>query len=220
MSDKLLHERLREVDEECSSVLETLGMCCTDFLFCDNCLKKVSTVIADEIERQYIPVPRFPDGEPVREGSETFYGTVSVVIVEMSDDTWGNWVIRLNDGNCIEGTFSKRVERPAPDVLGADGLPVVEGETVWDTESGKELSVCAIANADAGMIQCSDDDYVCEDYDAYHLTHTPPDSLEKLRQFASEWAHTDNVSNSSAGDYRDAMQEVSDRITALMERGA
>lgn len=78
------------------------------------------------------------------------------------------------------------LKRPAPEALGADGLPVVEGETVWDTESGKELSVCAIANAAAGMIQCSDDTGYCEDYDARNLTHTPPDSQERIDEEALE----------------------------------
>lgn len=77
-----------------------------------------------------------------------------------------------------------RVKRLAPEVLGADGLPIVVCETVWDTESGKELYVSAIVNADVGMIQCSDNDAVYEDYDARHLTHTPPDTQQRIDEDA------------------------------------
>lgn len=179
MSDKLLHEQLREY-----AVEHFIG----DFE-CGN--KMIASLrdyealaLADEIERQYVPVPRFPDGEPVREGSETRYGTVSYIDVEVSDTCWGNWIMHTDDDNCVEGTLSQRVERPAPEVLGADGLPVVEGETVWDMPSGKELIVSAIANAKFGVIQCSDDDGVYEDYDARYLTHTPPDTQERIDEDA------------------------------------
>ena len=112
MSDKLLHERLRE-----HATKDIIG----DFE-CGN--KMIASLrdyealaLADEIERQYVPVPRFPDGEPVREGSETRYGTVSFTNVEVSDRGRGNWIMHMDDGNRVVGTFSQRVERPEPDSL-------------------------------------------------------------------------------------------------------
>ena len=112
MSDKLLHERLRE-----HAAKDIIG----DFA-CGN-TKIVSLradealALADEIERQYVPVPRFPDGDPVREGCETRYGTVSFTNVEVSDRGRGNWIMHMDDGNRVVGTFSQRVERPEPDSL-------------------------------------------------------------------------------------------------------
>lgn len=71
--EKLLHERLREIADEkedepySSGIIEAL---CKEFGVCENkssyaidlnnCLK----AIADEIEKFYIPRPRFEDGEP------------------------------------------------------------------------------------------------------------------------------------------------------------
>ncbi len=65
-------------------------------------------------------------------------------LVEVSDTCWGNWVVHLDDGDRIEGTFSQRVERHEPDSLEKamerfqgiledhDGLePETEGE-LWD----------------------------------------------------------------------------------------
>lgn len=112
MSDRLLHERLREwasaIPFSFNEAWRTFGVSGNDNML---------AAFADEIERQYVPVPRFPDGEPVHEGSETCYGTVSFTNVEVSDRGRGNWVLRFDDGNCIEGTYSQRVERPAPDSL-------------------------------------------------------------------------------------------------------
>lgn len=54
------------------------------------------------------------------------------------------------------GAKSERVKRPAPEALGADGLPIVEGETVWldeahsrcagscGFEDGNKYSLCGI----------------------------------------------------------------------------
>ena len=62
----------------------------------------------------------------------------------MSDRGRGNWIIYMDDGNRVVGTFSQRVERPEPDSLEKamerfqsiledhDGLePETEGE-LWD----------------------------------------------------------------------------------------
>lgn len=126
MSGKLLHEKLREWARNrpfrFNEAWRDLGVAGNDNML---------AAFADEIERQYVPVPRFPDGEPVREGSETRCGTVSYIDVEASAGGWGNWVLHLDDGECIEGTFSQRVERPAPKVLDADGVEIKAGDYVW-----------------------------------------------------------------------------------------
>lgn len=53
----------------------------------------------------------------MREGCETRYGTVSFTNVEVSDRGRGNWIMHMDDGNRVVGTFSQRVERPEPDSL-------------------------------------------------------------------------------------------------------
>lgn len=132
MSGKLMHERLREHAAKCAIGVFAVGDTEIVSLRAGEAL-----ALADEIERQYVPVPRFPDGEPVGEGSETCYGTVSCIDVEVSDGGWGNWVLHFDDGNCIEGTFSHRVERPAPKLLDADGVEINVGDTVYSVNYGK-----------------------------------------------------------------------------------
>ncbi len=156
MSDRLLHERLRDASGDCANTVKAVGLDCKSMKKCEECYDMLRKAIADEIERQYVPVLRFPDGEPVGEGSETCYGTVSYIDVEASSGGYGNWVMHMEDGSCFEGTFSQRVEeRPAPD------------------------------------------------------------SLEKLRQFA-----VDHAAYADGCSERDAFLEISDRLTALMERDA
>ena len=72
---KLLHERLREIADEkedepySSGIIEAL---CKEFGVCENKssyavdLNNFLKAIADEIEKYYIPRPRFDDGEPVQ----------------------------------------------------------------------------------------------------------------------------------------------------------
>lgn len=67
MSDKLLHEKMRELAEtrmcpELSSITLNNGKKVTRLT------SEELTGLADEIERYYIPRPRFEDGEPVQFG--------------------------------------------------------------------------------------------------------------------------------------------------------
>lgn len=209
MSDKLLHERLRE-----HAAKDIIG----DFA-CGN-TKIVSLradealALADEIERQYVPVPRFPDGEPVREGSETRYGTVSYIDVEVSDTCWGNWIMHTDDDNCVEGTLSQRVERPAPKSLDADGVETKAGDTVWlhdKVDGGPVREPMKVTE-----VLC-DGTLVFEGGGAMParlVTHREPDSLEKLR------ASIKAVSTVACGASKGEVKEWADRLTALMERGA
>ena len=91
--------------------------------------------------------PRFEDGEPVKfgdvvsDGDETgrvyyvTFDTVNPVIIGFTDETPdqdpGTWLeVSVNDG--------ERVKRPA---LGADGVPIREGDTVYEIETGERYFV-------------------------------------------------------------------------------
>ena len=68
---------------------------------------------------------------------------------------------------------TNRLKRPAPEVLGADGLPIVEGETVWDVYGRGPAEVYRIGPAD------DEDGPVVWDIEGnytmpYLLTHEPP----------------------------------------------
>lgn len=141
------------------------------------------------LERCFIQRPLDESGEPVQfyDSNIDWSGTGWCQDPDMQ---WNATAVDC-EGRLLATTSSKiiavaktdengRVKRRTSEVLGADGEPIVECETVWDTESWKELIVSAITNAKNGLVHCSDDDGVYEDYDARHLTHTPPDTQERI----------------------------------------
>lgn len=66
-------------------------------------------------------------------------------------------------------------QRPAPEVLGADGLPIVEGETVYDIETG-EAYIVRLPCAGTGKTFFEGGGY----RDPAYLTHTHPDTQERI----------------------------------------
>lgn len=126
---------------------------------------------ADEIERYYIPRPRFEDGEPVKEGDEVYGGTA--YYIQVMDDR--SWKIEDEDGRCLcDGNLGDRVRRPEP-VFDADGVPIKVGDTVWDKRCPQEELVVVEVD-DNGKVFCNE--WSC--YSAEFLTHKEPDSLDKF----------------------------------------
>lgn len=153
--------------------------------------RRAGEVFGEWIGRCFIPRPCDEAGEPVQFGDR--------------DIDWDN-VGEHRDGRirwCASAVDSKnrlyattshkeivavakvdangRVKRPAPEVLGADGLPVVEGETAWDMASGLEIVVSRIAKDEGGnVIVCANGD-ICElQFAPKNLTHTPLDNQARI----------------------------------------
>lgn len=148
----------------------------------------------DYLHRCFLPRPRFEDGE--------------VVGVREYEDIQGYCV--YDDGEffvttpnrSIDYAAGERVERPAPEALGADGMPIVEGETVWldeahsrcagscGFEDGNKYSLCGIERQEMltvedAHIEVDGREYVrvctCGAWcHASWLTHTPPDTQERI----------------------------------------
>ena len=187
---KLLHERLRDADGGCDITAKAVGhFSCYDIDDCKSCYGLLREAIADEIERCYVPRPRYEDGEPVQFGdSDTDWDEI-----DRCPGT-AQWEATAVDcrGRLLATAFSGivavaktdergRVKRRAPEVLGADGLPIVEGETVWDMASGLEITVSRIAKDEGGnVIVCANGD-ICElQFAPKNITHTPPDTQERI----------------------------------------
>ncbi len=130
----------------------------------------------DYLHRCFLPRPRFEDGE--------------VVGVREYEDIQGYCV--YDDGEffvttpnrSIDYAAGERVERPAPEVLGADGKPIVKDETVYRTDAPiTEAVVVDFRKYDDGSI-----DVVCSEkggkvtafYSPSLLTHTPPDTQQRI----------------------------------------
>lgn len=151
------------------------------------------------LDRCALPRPRFEDGE--------------VVGVREYEDIQGYCV--YDDGEffvttpnrSIDYAAGERVERPAPEALGADGKPIVEGETVWldeahsrcagsyGFEDGNKYSLCGIERQEMltvedAHIEVDGREYVrvctCGAWcHASWLTHTPPDTQQQIDDDAS-----------------------------------
>ena len=82
---------------------------------------------------------------------------------------------------CRYDTECDVLKRPATEALGADGKPIVAGETAYDTKTGIEIVVSRIAKDEGdNVIVCASGD-ICElQFDPRHITHTPPDTQEKI----------------------------------------
>lgn len=220
---KLLHEKLREAAKTeadirnyypCVVAAKDLGA--IDDTRYDTEVKLLNA-IADEIEKYYIPRPRFEDGEPVQFGDEVEDGTIREIAF-LDDGT----IILLDETpeTIYEASAGWFIKRPEPKVLDADGVEIRVGDMIYSTQTGVKLTVIEVVNENGHDLRVRfDDGTMCYAMGKFY-THREPDSLQRVQQLASDWAHEDNLSNSSAADFRDVMEEIANRLTAIMERDA
>ncbi len=214
--DKLLHEKMRELAKArtCPELASfTLNNGDTDI-----CLTREELcVLADEIERYYIPRPRFDDGEPVQFGDSFLRwdgknGNDGENVVEIAVQSGDHYRWALN-GDCCTSQF---VKRPAPKLLDSDGVPIAVGDTVWfcGDDSGR-YTVSAVEPTLGGnwCLTVFNDAATIHEVRPSQVTHHEPDSLEKLR---------DDMRRTMAEspDARFMDSSWVDRLTALIERGA
>lgn len=159
-----------------------LGKDCDDFENCNDCHRFVCNAIADQIERETLPRPRFEDGRPVQFGDE--YMSIQDVhkvkgICVRAD---GSFEIESVGGVCYRYGEDKRLKRPEPPkVLDADGVEIKLGDEVWFTnDSGlvchpfsfivTEVEAHLVHGDGIGVLPCQ----------VTHRNPEPPDSWEKL----------------------------------------
>ena len=134
--------------------------------------------------------PRYESGEPVRIGDkfecwcgeEHVVGSVSFkgscAVLNMSHAH--TFVV----GHGPETVHGKRVKRPAPKVLDADGVEIRVGDTVWHKQTGRSAIV-------KGFDRMLDEPCAVIDFAGIEqrvsgalLTHEPPDTWERLEEDA------------------------------------
>ena len=148
----------------------------------------------DYLHRCFLPRPRFEDGEPVQISDMEEIGALATYRVYM-DGSWEFEPDKYEDETSPKlwdvqfGAKSERVKRPAPEVLGADGMPIKAGETVYRTDTPiTEAVVVDFRKYDDGSIDvvCSEKDgKVTAFYSPSLLTHTPPDTQERIDRDAA-----------------------------------
>ena len=149
--------------------------------------------ILSEAERQILYMwPRFEDGEYVWFGDEykcwcgeshTCDGVSLIsnggVIIETFE--------RSHDATHKSGFASGEfVKRPAAKVLDADGVEIKFGDTVWDGD-GVEMTVTSLVGELPGHVTThGDNPPATYSISPKRLTHTRPDSWERLEEDASK----------------------------------
>ena len=156
----------------------------------------------DYLHRCFLPRPRFEDGEPVQFGDEIDFDGHAIDVNEAVILLDGSGYRLLHSMDVSASAIEDRVKRPAPEALGADGKPIVEGETVWldeahsrcadsyGFEDGNEYSLCGIERQEMltvedAHIEVDGREYVrvctCGAWcHASWLTHTPPETQERI----------------------------------------
>ena len=148
--------------------------------------------VLTERERHILDIwPRFEDGKPVMFGDRFIDHRVNERTVRS--------VIVNNDGvelRTFDGTFDwhetgERVKRPVQSVLDADGVEIKVGDTVWcrnlctkDFTSKATVVGFYEYRQDVQLVTLRDEmGWTCH-IDPKRITHTPPDSWERLEEDA------------------------------------
>ena len=213
--NKLLHERLREFSKENSEWSNWFSLCSAIEVDCIG-FKDFASKIADEIEKYYTPYPRDEKGEPVHFDEQIDCGYVRAITFNGNNNGFfsGKFGIILDNDTRLYKN-NEPVKRPKPKVLDADGVEIKVGDTCWYTENlqteeyiGNRVKIKEIS--DEGRINvfnCSSGHWQYEILGS-SLTHKEPDSLKKLLR--------DMIAN----DSKTHNSEYSERLAALIERGA
>lgn len=143
--------------------------------------------VLTEREREILDMwPRFEEGEPVMVGDRFIDHRVNertVRSVIVNDDGVG---LRTFDGTFDWHETGERVKRPAPKVLDADGVEIKVGDSMYVANNGDgPYIVCDIdENIDRIELFWHENRNEKLFIAANRLTHTRPDSWERLEEDA------------------------------------
>lgn len=184
--EKLIHERLREslgkLDDCCNISSEIINHLRSDLGLTEdqksyaNDLRNIINYIADQVEKYYIPRPRFDDGEPLQLGDKCYiHGTRSFQIVRS--------IALVESGYRING--HKQRYRPLmrqEPIVDADGVEIKVGDTVWVKGDVNKAKVEEV-HKDRVWVKWNDgwtaDVYIGD------VSHREPDSLENHRNYGA-----------------------------------
>lgn len=129
----------------------------------------------DYLHRCFLPRPRFEDGEVV--GVREYEDIQGYCIY---DD--GEFFV-TTPNRSIDYAAGERVKRPAPEALGADGKPIVEGETVYRLSDGTAWKVTKLHHSEhrisvvsvGGKGVTAGGRFLTSEY-----THTLPETQERI----------------------------------------
>ena len=161
--------------------------------------------LSEIVDRYYLPRPLFEDGEPVQLGDRCIMMNGTPDIASSFAYTKGDAdYVRIN-GHRME--LHERVKRPKRQVLDADGVPIEVGDKVWWDKGHFNPHTVKSLHPDNVLtnhveIEASDG---AQSYRVHpsHLTHSEPDSLEKLLERMEDYAqkYEGYIDGSKVGDF-------------------
>lgn len=147
------------------------------------------------IERYYLPRPLFDDGEPAQFG-DRFQAEVGKPATLSSLTYTKGHSDYFNVNGWERHDFAHRLKRPKPQVLDADGVPIVVGDKVWmlpgehcetyplkGYKAGIEYTVReneSASHKENGRICITGGDFGCGYPMPEQVTHREPDTQERI----------------------------------------
>lgn len=164
--------------------------------------------------------PKFEDGEYVWFGD---------AYVDWSGDANKVRGVRFNDRRvCLVGiddflTVFNIVEcakRPATKALDADGVEIKLGDTVWHCIGIYDELVVEEIDDESGWVRTRSANGACLSAYHTHLTHTRPDSWERLEEDAESIRQiiACNFGDFSPSDFKQSGDSLQDRVSGLVRR--
>jgi hypothetical protein len=144
------------------------------------------------LDRCALPRPRFEDGEPVQFGEEVELhyksgGCDKGRFQEIKYNKGSVWILSFTGvDHASEYRYDSErdtIKRPAPEALGADGKPIVEGETVYRLSDGTAWKVTKLHHSEhrisvvsvGGKGVTAGGRFLTSEY-----THTLPETQERI----------------------------------------
>lgn len=148
--------------------------------------RELFTIIADRIENEYMPLPRFEDGEPVQFGDEVDSCESQFKVHSVTFCSNGRVFLGdLIDFDELEAT-GEALKRPHPEVLDADGVQINVGDVVYFIDSAEAFDVLGIESDGDESVHIGRKDGTSTDawVSPGDLTHKQPDTLERIDEDA------------------------------------
>lgn len=124
--------------------------------------------------------PKFEDGEYAWFGDEVDGLRGGIDNIDLYERTTNLYDVDVN----LIMSFGERLKRPAPKVLDADGVEIKVGDTVY--EPNGQSGIVTAVHPSTRCVDLRQDG--CDSYamDTKRLTHTRPDSWERLEEDAAD----------------------------------
>lgn len=135
------------------------------------------------LDRCALKLPCDKDGEPWNIGDRVIPGNRCESTVTGYAFDGDGWFLKYRwcGIDSYANEFATSCKRPAPEVLGADGKPIVSGETVYPIDGewlGTPFEVLGVESLSVKVSLPSGKGWTM--FSADRLTHTPPDTLDRI----------------------------------------